>query len=510
MPPDASTALSTRATRGLEPGPTRPFEPRAAALAIRDSGQSFATFSSDFGNDFSIVSSPARKKPTLACPVRTSTMAKLLAIAFIWIGCTFAWVILGSTLVSRTNDVGNSLDTEVHALFGPPGRQAPPVASYEVKETVKETVTTNQNGTVPIQQVVEREKVTEQPLSLDGSLIDVEFELQHRKKGLLWFPTYGVDFNAEYTFKNPSDAPQRATLKFPLSRSSVSRQENGGGSHASLDDFSLTDARGRTLEYRVEEGVAVWESRFAPSELQQFRLHYRTRGTSNWQYLLTAGNGEVRNFELRAKTSFANVDFPAGTMSPTEHAVANRHWQGKWKYASLISGAPVGIEMPQLLNPGPLASKVTFFAPLSLLFFFFVIAILAIVQKREMHPMHYLLLGCAFFAFHLLFAYLVDQVALVPSFIIASAVSLFLVVSYARLFVGWRFALREMAIAQLIYLVLFSHTFFWEGFTGLAVTIGAIATLFVVMQITGRVNWAEVFRRPTPASRAGVNATPAL
>ena len=104
--------------------------------------------------------------------------------------------------------------------------------------------------------------------------------------------------------------------------------------------------------------------------------------------------------------------------------------------------------MPQLLNPGPLASKVTFFAPLSLLFFFFVVAILAAVQHREIHPMHYLLLGCAFFAFHLLFAYLVDHVALVPSFVIASLVSLFLVISYARLFVGWRFALREMGLAN--------------------------------------------------------------
>jgi hypothetical protein len=43
-------------------------------------------------------------------------------------------------------------------------------------------------------------------------------------------------------------------------------------------------------------------------------------------------------------------------------------------------------------------------------------------------------------------------------------------------------------------LVLFSYTFFWEGFTGLAITIGAIVTLFFVMQVTGRTD----FRRPRP------------
>jgi len=47
----------------------------------------------------------------------------------------------------------------------------------------------------------------------------------------------------------------------------------------------------------------------------------------------------------------------------------------------------------------------------------------------------------------------------------------------------------------LIYLVLFSYAFFFEGFTGLAITIGAILTLFVVMQMTGRIQWTEKFTR---------------
>lgn len=69
---------------------------------------------------------------------------------------------------------------------------------------------------------------------------------------------------------------------------------------------------------------------------------------------------------------------------------------------------------------------------------------------------------------------------------------------------GWKFALREMGIAQVLYLVLFSYTFFWEGFTGLAITIGAIATLFFVMQVTGRTDWSHASRarrapQPAPA-----------
>jgi hypothetical protein len=58
-----------------------------------------------------------------------------------------------------------------------------------------------------------------------------------------------------------------------------------------------------------------------------------------------------------------------------------------------------------------------------------------------------------------------------------------------------RFAAVEAGLAQLIYLVLFSYAFFFKGFTGLAITIGSIVTLFVVMQMTGRIRWEERFAK---------------
>jgi inner membrane protein involved in colicin E2 resistance len=110
-------------------------------------------------------------------------------------------------------------------------------------------------------------------------------------------------------------------------------------------------------------------------------------------------------------------------------------------------------------------------------------------QGRSIHPMNYFLLACAFFAFHLLFAYLIDHVAIAPAFAAASLTSVALVVTYARLLVGWRVALVQVGLSQLVYLVLFSVTFFWKGYTGLAITIGAIVTLFVIMQLTGATDW---------------------
>jgi hypothetical protein len=108
--------------------------------------------------------------------------------------------------------------------------------------------------------------------------------------------------------------------------------------------------------------------------------------------------------------------------------------------------------------------------------------------------MNYFFLATAFFAFHLLLAYLVDHISIHLAFAICSAVSVFLVVSYLRLVAGMRFAIVEAGAAQLVYLVLFSYSFFFRGFTGLTVTIGCIATLFAAMQFTARIRWSERFR----------------
>jgi inner membrane protein involved in colicin E2 resistance len=111
----------------------------------------------------------------------------------------------------------------------------------------------------------------------------------------------------------------------------------------------------------------------------------------------------------------------------------------------------------------------------------------------DLHPMNYFFLATAFFSFHLLLAYLVDHISIHTAFTVSSIVSVFLVISYLRLVTGTRFAAREAGLCQFVYLVMFSYAFFFKGFTGLAITIGSILTLFVVMQITGRVQWSEKF-----------------
>jgi inner membrane protein involved in colicin E2 resistance len=181
-------------------------------------------------------------------------------------------------------------------------------------------------------------------------------------------------------------------------------------------------------------------------------------------------------------------------MSPDKKERAGGGWELIWKKADLITGNNIGIATPRAINPGPMAARISYFAPVSLGFFFFLIFIISVLKKIDLHPMNYFFLSASFFAFHLLLAYLVDHVNIHSAFAVCSMVSLILVVSYMRLVVGNRFAFFETALAQLVYLVGFSYAFFFEGFTGLAVTIGVIVTLFAVMQMTARINWSEKFQ----------------
>ena len=195
------------------------------------------------------------------------------------------------------------------------------------------------------------------------------------------------------------------------------------------------------------------------------------------------------------RTDFDAIDFPQDGMSPTVKTRNGDAWTLTWHYDHLLTGTDIGMVLPARLNPGPWVGQVVSAAPISLFLFFFLLSIFAIVRGLNLHPMHYFFIGAAFFSFHLLLAYLVDHMIIHYAFVLASAVSIFLVTSYMRLVLGTRLAFVEIGLGQFVYLVLFSYTFFFSGYTGLTITLLCIITLFAAMQFTGRIDWNTVFQK---------------
>lgn len=238
---------------------------------------------------------------------------------------------------------------------------------------------------------------------------------------------------------------------------------------------------------------AVGTAHVAGGKTVLVNVSYRSQGLDTWGYSFGREVAQVRDFQLKMTTDFKAINFPSNTLSPSEKRETADGWELTWAYKNMLSGFEVGMELPEKIQPGPLAGEISYFAPVSLFFFFFLMFIITTLKSIDLHPMNYFFLAGAFFSFHLLLAYLVDHISIYSAFAICSAVSIFLVVSYLRLVTGLRFAAVEAGITQFIYLILFSYAFFLKGFTGLAITIGSIVTLFVVMQMTGRIRWAEKF-----------------
>jgi inner membrane protein involved in colicin E2 resistance len=414
---------------------------------------------------------------------------RILAIIAIFACTCVAWMILGTSIFLRTDNAGNLLSGRVASVWGSAQQQRPPSITYTKQEPRK--VRVEENG-----KKIEKTELVEVavPIPVDGSRVRADFHIDYRQKGLLWFSAYRVGFAGAYQAQNPTDVERDFTIMLPLP-----------AQQAVYDNVEVAlDGKKLPLEFA---GTAVTaHGRIGAGASAIVEASYRSQGLNDWSYKFSEDGqvGRAKDFHLLLTTDFGGFDFPENSLSPTEKSQAGRGWELKWDYQNLVSGFNIALKMPQRLQPGPLAGRISYFAPVSLFFFFFLVFILSTLRGIDLHPMNYFFLACAFFAFHLLMAYLCDHLSIHAAFLISSVVSILLVVSYLRLVVNARFAIVDAGLAQLIYLVLFSYAFFFEGFTGLAVTIGAILTLFVVMQMTARIRWEERFAsRPTllPQSR---------
>ena len=397
-------------------------------------------------------------------------LKRLIAITFIFCSASIAWMILGATLVQRTDASDSRQREKLTSQWGSAQTQTSPQISARVAVD-----TYNRD-----KRRVERGYETV-GLPLRGSQIDVKLDLEQRRDGLLWYNLYDVRFLGRYRVRNDTSA-HRLSVHFPF--------PSTDGTYA---DF-VASIGGQ----RITDPTALDQSCVTfilpPGGETTVAIGYRSRGTGTWTYRFGSDVTSVRDFALTMTTNFDAIDFPPQTLLPSDEAAIGGGRRLRWHYATLVTGNGIGMAFPYPLQPGPLAQRITFWAPVALFFYFFVMLVVTTLRRIDLHPINYFFLAASFFSFHLLFAYLVDRIPIEAAFTNCSIVTLFLTISYLRLVVGWRFAAVESGLAQLVYLILFSYALFNEGWSGLTITIGAIVTLFVAMQITGRVRWSERLR----------------
>ena len=118
------------------------------------------------------------------------TVRRLVAIVVIFLGASLAWATLGSSLLARAGGFDGRLEQEVEALWGRPHHQAGPLGQILRPGNQTEIVETTRDGAAPIREEVTRPVVREIPLPLERTRAQVDLDLEQRRRGLLWYPTY--------------------------------------------------------------------------------------------------------------------------------------------------------------------------------------------------------------------------------------------------------------------------------------------------------------------------------
>ena len=421
----------------------------------------------------------------------------LFGIGMVWFLAVAAWMALGGVTQNRGNTQKNSLREKVNDLWGQAQTQRAPVVSYrrEIPPPEPEPEPKPEPGVKraaakpkdapPKKPEPPRYEQDPVKANLASTRATARLHSDPRRKGLVWYALYDVEFAADYSYVHEDERPGLLRIELALP-----------GEGAVYDDLVFSvDGQDKSAVLDAEPGSLIYELRVLPKQRVAFRAAYKSRGIDTWRYQPAAGASRLNDFRLELVTDFQKIDFPSETLSPSTRAPNGNGYRLVWDFRQIVTGQGLGMVMPSHIQPGELAAELAFSAPVSLLFFFAVVFLLATLRKIDVHPINYLLIAAAFFAFHLLFAYLVDHVSVETAFVVCSLVSVVLVVSYLRLVVSTLFACREAALAQLVYLVGFSLAHFWEGYTGLTITVLAIVTLFVMMQLTGRIRWHDVLGR---------------
>lgn len=412
-------------------------------------------------------------------------IVRLLGIMCVFTVAAVGWLILGAVTGSRTSEQKGALEGSVADLWGSPQTQKAPVFELHwIEQETKTELVSDSAGHTSTRRTVESVARTK-GVDPSKSRIAVDLHLDQRRKGLLWFPLYDVDFHGAWTYRHTEEVERDLQLAFALPDKS-----------GIYDEFRfVVDGADLTPKVRTADGVVATTLPVKPGQVLVLEVSYRSRGMQQWIYRPTDQVGQVEDFQLAMKTDFRRIDFPKLTMSPSAKTDTDSGCQLEWKFARLVSGYGIGMVMPSRVQPGDLAAQMSFAAPISLGLFLVVIYVITLVRGIALHPMNLLFVAAAFFAFNLLFGYTADRLPIEQAFALSSAVSLGLVASYLRLVLGLRFAFAYAGLAQLVYQVGFSLAYFFEGYTGLSITVLVILTLFLLMQLTGRLSWSTVFSR---------------
>ncbi|MDR2765149.1 MAG: cell envelope integrity protein CreD [Tannerella sp.] len=244
--------------------------------------------------------------------------------------------------------------------------------------------------------------------------------------------------------------------------------------------------------------VAVDLNSLVENQTVAFSAHIELKGS---QSLMFAPLGKTTRVKLESN---CNTPSFTGAYLPNERNVENG-FTGEWKIMHLnrnypqaiygdewqhdVSASVFGVEMLIPVQHYQKAMRSVKYAILIILLTFVTCFFVEIIQKKNIHPFQYLLVGLALCLFYALLVSISEHAGFCVAYVIASLMTVLLLASYmAGILKAKKMAFSIGGLLALLYLYIFV-LIQMETYALLAGSIGLFVILAVIMYFSQRIKW---------------------
>jgi hypothetical protein len=315
------------------------------------------------------------------------------------------------------------------------------------------------------------------PLAFDQQHVQVDAQINYRKRGLRYFSGFDFTLDARYAVKNPKPHDIDVAFIFPIE---VDKTQ------VLLSDLTFTvNGEPRDLDLGETRNRLLWTGRIREGEKAEFGIRYRARGLNSFTYRLDPAL-PARNVKLHVGVRGGNnFDYPADVLSASTVVQTEGGFALDWAYPSLESGVSLGVVLPSEKSFDALVATMARRAWVPFLAFAVLIAALGLRHERRPTFYEMYLLSAAYgFAFVLL-AYLAAFLNFYAAYVVTVTVLGAVVGLYThRLFPRekpWMLGALWMAT-----FVVPCTAVILDGYTGLIYTLEILGALLGLMVLSTR------------------------
>jgi inner membrane protein len=190
-----------------------------------------------------------------------------------------------------------------------------------------------------------------------------------------------------------------------------------------------------------------------------------------------------------------------GRFLPNEREVGPQGFKARWQLSALATSAPrdllgdaervesFGVAFIDPVNPYVLSDRATKYGLLFVLLTFVGVGLVEVLRRLRVHPIQYLLVGCALAVFFLLLVSLTEHIAFGGAYLAASGACTLLLAFYGRFVLG---GLRAGALFGAALAALYGALYLLLQLEQTALVLGSLllfAVLAAVMAATRRLDW---------------------